>query len=83
MTRLSDAEINCLRRIADEPSVATPPCHDDVLNRLLNLELVACEPTLWAPLEAMDVGYHLTASGKDLLMRLNEGTSPNGGQEDK
>ncbi len=83
VTRLSGAELDCLRRVADGPSVATPPCPDEVLKHLLDLKLVYYEPRLWAPLEAVDVTYHLTASGAELLKRLNEGSEPNSGQENK
>lgn len=83
MTRLTDAEISCLRRVADEPSSAAPPCPDDILKRLQDLGLVDFEPKLWAPLEAVDVRYHLTPSGEEFLMRLDEGSEPNGGKEDE
>lgn len=83
MTGLSNAEIRCLRRVADQPSAAAPPCPDDILKRLLDLELVDYEPKLWAPLEAVDVRYHLTAPGEEFLMRLDEGSERNGDQENK
>lgn len=83
MTRLTDGEINCLRRIADEPSTAEPPCPDAILKRLQGLGLVDFEPKLWAPLEAMDVRYHLTSSGEEFLKRLDAGSELNGGKGDE
>lgn len=83
MTRLSNAEISCLRRVADEPSAATPPCPDDTLKRLMDLELIDYEPKLWVPLEAVDVRYHLTMSGRELLKRLDTGSGSGRGKEDE
>jgi hypothetical protein len=72
MIRLSDGEITCLRRIADEPSTADPPCADEVLKRLQDLGLVEPGSKLWAPLEAVDVRYRLTAFGQAFLKRMDE-----------
>lgn len=83
MTRLSNAEIDCLRRIADEPSTDAPPCPDDILKRLQDLGLVEYEPKLWTPLEAVDVRYHLTDTGRELLNRLNEGFETSRDKEDE
>lgn len=70
MPQLTEAERSCLRKIADEPSADAPPCPDDILKRLLALKLIDCQPKLWAPLESVDVRYHLTDRGEALLHRL-------------
>lgn len=67
MVTLSEAEIRCLRRVADEPSPSDPPCPEVVLKRLMDLGLIECRPKIWAPLEAMDTRYHLTPSGEAFL----------------
>lgn len=83
MTRLSHAEISCLRRIADEPSTAAPPCPDAILKRLRDLGLVDFEPKLWLPLEAVNVRFHLTDAGEEFLKRLKAGSEPSVGKEDE
>lgn len=83
MTRLSDAEISCLRRIADEPSTAAPPCPDAVLKHLRYLGLIDFEPKLWLPLEAVNVRFHLTESGEEFLKRLEAGPESDRGKEDE
>lgn len=83
MTRLTGADIDCLRRIADEPSTTAPPCADDMLKRLRDQGLIAYEPKVWAPLEAVDVRYHLTASGEEFLNRFDAGSELNGTKDDE
>lgn len=80
---MTDAEIDCLRRIADEPSTAAPPCPDDMLKRLQDQGLIDFQPKLWAPLEAVDVRYHLTPSGEEFLKRLDTGSELNGDRGDE
>lgn len=67
MINLSASDIECLRRIKDEPGTDDPPCPDKVLTRLMNLGLVECRPNLWAPLETIEMKYHLTSSGEAYL----------------
>lgn len=83
MTRLSDAEVSCLQRIADEPSTAAPPCPDAILKRLRDLELIDFESRLWLPLEAVNVRFHLTYAGEEFLKRLKAGSEPSLGKEDE
>lgn len=67
MVDLSEAEIRCLRSVADEPAPNDPPCPEEVLTRLMELGLIECRPKIWAPLEAVDTRYRLTLSGEAFL----------------
>lgn len=64
---LEPAEVQCLRRIAQDLHGELLPCASRVLDRLVALGLVERRPRLYAPLELSGAVYRITASGERAL----------------
>lgn len=61
---LTQAEIGCLRRIAQGIHSELSPCADPVLHHLTTLGLIERRPRLYAPLEWSGNVYRVTAAGE-------------------
>lgn len=70
MNELSDTELNCLRSVAEGYSDVISSCADNVLKRLITLQLIEQRPRIWLPLEMMRVSYHITTAGRNYLDKL-------------
>lgn len=67
MKELTNAELDCLRKVADGYPSIISPCEDNVLKHLLSLGLIEQRPDIWLPLEMMHVTYHVTRIGRNYL----------------
>jgi len=67
MKELTNAELDCLRKISNGYSRVLSPCADNVLKHLLSLGLIEQRPEMWLPLEMMRVTYHVTRIGRNYL----------------
>jgi DNA-binding MarR family transcriptional regulator len=65
--QLEPAEVQCLRRIAQELHGELLPCASPVLQRLLSKGFVERQPRLHAPLEWSGAVYRITTAGERVL----------------
>jgi DNA-binding HxlR family transcriptional regulator len=67
MQELAKSELECLKKIAQDPAAATPHCSLQTLQRLESLGLVERVTRIRFPLVMVQNSYRLTASGISLL----------------
>lgn len=72
MKEISNAELDCLRRIAKGYSKVASPCAESVLRHLLTMGLIEHHPAIWMPLEMAQSSYHITLSGSHYLRQWHE-----------
>jgi len=68
---LNDAELACLKKIAnDQSSRGMHPCSDQILEQLSSKGLIELAPTQTLPLAMAQSTYALTAEGRMVLAQL-------------
>jgi hypothetical protein len=67
MTKLTQLELDCLKKIANGSSTVTSPCADHILKNLLTFGLIEQGPRIWLPIEMIHTEYQLTPAGRRAL----------------
>jgi DNA-binding PadR family transcriptional regulator len=62
-------ELDCLERIAYEPSGVIPPCPGNTLLHLESLGLIEKSPRIWLASQLIRNTYRLTPAGEAVLHR--------------
>lgn len=71
MITLKQHEMDCLKRIAAQPTGALIPCSYTILQHLLTLGLIEKQTPTSLPLEMSYPNYRITPQGSKLLQETN------------